>query len=155
MGNPSKISRRTALAGKAALAATAAMPGAALAKVAVEPEAAALSQAPVMPARWATTTATELAVHVGERFRFHTQEHGTVVMRLVDVVPGNSGADRPGDLPRAEAVTALFESPDMEPLVAMQDGFHKVSHPVVGKAELYASAMPREKGGHLIQIVLN
>lgn len=154
-----KISRRAALIGQSALAALAALP--AMAKTPFAPEAAgstALGDTAVaqrLPARWSDATAEELAAHIGERFRFKSAEHGHVVMKLVDVEAGHSGPARPSDLARRESVVAVFDSPDKTPLVEAVDGLHRVSHPVIGTADLYAVAVPRRNGDHHVEIVLN
>lgn len=153
MGFLTRPTRRGMLAGHAALAGLAALPGgAALARNANATTDPSPSAA---PARWHSATAEELARHVGERFRFSTAEHGEMVLRLVALEPGHSGPARPGDLPRREAVTAVFDSPDMAPLVQAGGGVARVSHPRIGVADLYTTATPRRAGGHHIEIVLN
>lgn len=154
-----KISRRVALMGQSALAMMAAVPALAKTPVAAAPTGLATERdaAPVarLPARWSDATAEELTAHIGERFRFKSAEHGNVVMRLVDVEAGRSGAARPAHLQRRESVVAVFDSPDKAPLVEAVDGVHRVSHPVIGTADLYAVAVPRRNGDHHVEIVLN
>lgn len=148
MDLPTRPTRRAMVAGLAGLVA---LPGG----PALAHGSTASPLAEAAPARWDSTTAEELARHVGERFRFSTAEHGDMVLRLVALEPGYSGPSRPGDLPRREAVTAVFDSPDMTPLVKAGGGIARVSHPRIGAADLYASVTPRRAGGHHIEIVLN
>lgn len=158
MGVLMRVSRRTVLAGKAALAGLAALPGAALARSPVPGDAAATpAPAPgaLQPPRWHDATAEELAALVGDRFRISTRDHGDLVLRLKAVEPGRSGPARPGDLARRESVTAVFDSPDAAPLVADGDGLHRVWHPRMGAADLYMTSVPRRSGGADIEIVLN
>ncbi|MDA3859494.1 MAG: hypothetical protein PF480_14985 [Roseovarius sp.] len=151
-----QISRRTVLVGQAALAGLGALPGMALARSpAAALDCAAEGGNACLPARWHSATAEELAAHVGDRFRVSSPEHGNLVLKLVAVEPHASGTARPGDLPRREGVTALFESPDMAPLVADGYGTYRVSHPRIGTADLYLSAAPRRNGGNYIEVVLN
>jgi len=150
-----QISRRTVLVGQAALAGLGALPGMALARNPAATDCATEGGSACVPARWHSTTAEELAAHVGDRFRVSSPEHGNLVLKLVAVEPHASGAARPGDLPRREGVTALFESPDMAPLVADGYGTYRVSHPRIGAADLYLSAAPRRSGGNYIEAVLN
>jgi len=151
-----QISRRTVLVGQAALAGLGALPGMALARsTAAAADCATEGGNACLPARWHSTTAEELAAHVGDRFRVSSPEHGNLVLKLVAVESHASGAARPGGLPRREGVTALFESPDMAPLVADGYGTYRVSHPRIGAADLYLSAAPRRNGGNYIEVVLN
>jgi hypothetical protein len=153
------LTRRTVLAGKAALAGLAALPGAALAHTAADPAPLASGTAApataLRPPRWHDATAEELAALVGERFRVASPEHGSMVLRLVAVEAGASGPARPADLPRREAVTLVFDGPDAAPLVAQGDGLLEVRHPRMGAARLYMTAVPRRRGGSDIEIVLN
>ena len=149
-----RISRRAVLAGQAALAGLMALPGHAATRVAPATDCAA-KPAACLPPRWHSATAEELAGLVGDRFRIRTQGHGNLVMRLVSVEPNRSGPARPDHLPRREGVTAVFDSPDMAPLVAQGYGTHQVYHPRVGRAELHLQAVPRRSGGHFIEAVLN
>lgn len=158
MGVLTRLSRRTVLAGKAALAGLAALPGAALARSPVSggtDKALAPASAALQPPRWHDATAEELAALVGDRFRISTRDHGDLVLKLKAIEPGSSGPARPGDLPRRESVTAVFDSPDAAPLVADGDGLHRVWHPRMGAADLYMTAVPRRSGGADIEIVLN
>ena len=156
MGILNRISRRAMLVGQAALAGVAAVPGMAATRNALT---GGLETGPAVrtcgPARWHSATAEELHGHIGERFRVQTRDHGNLVLKLVSVESHNSGGARPDDLPRREGVTAYFESPDIAPLVAEGHGVHRVSHPRIGSADLYMSAMPRRYGGHYVEIVLN
>lgn len=154
------LTRRAVLAGKAALATLAALPGAALARTAADPAIPASGTAStavpaLRPPRWHDATAEELAALVGDRFRVASPEHGPMVLRLRAVEAGASGAARPAGLPRREAVTLVFDSPDAAPLAAQGDGLLEVRHPRMGAARLYMTAVPRRTGGRDIEIVLN
>jgi len=152
-----RITRRTALAGKAALAGMAFLPGVAAAR-SLSPMAECSpgnATSACLPARWHSATAEELAGYVGDRFRVKSAEHGTLVLKLKAVEASASGPVRPGDLPRREGVTAVFESPDMAPLVADGYGTYRVSHPRIGSADLFMSAAPRRGGGDYIEVTLN
>ncbi|MEQ6204701.1 hypothetical protein ABMC88_16790 [Sulfitobacter sp. HNIBRBA2951] len=148
-----KVSRRTVMAGQAALAGLAALPSIASARVAST--GAGLAPATTLAPRWDTATAEELAPFVGERFRVKTQAHGTLVLKLVAVTASASGDDRPAAIRRREGVVAIFDSPDIAPLVADGEGVHRVHHPRIGSADLYMAAAPRQNGGSYIEVVLN
>ncbi|WGW02974.1 DUF6916 family protein [Tropicibacter oceani] len=153
-----QVTRRSALACQAAFLGLAAAPQAASALGRASQSCAAPAQDAVthcLPARWTSATATELADFIGDRFRVTSERHGTVVLKLVALEPHASGPARPGQLPRREGVTALFESPDMGPLVAEQSGTYRVSHPRIGSADLYLSAAPRRDGRAYVELVLN
>lgn len=153
-----KISRRLVLAGQATMAGLAAVP--ALARVAPEPGAApvatAASTGQKLPLHWHTATAVELEDLVGERFRVQMEGRGSVVLKLVGLDPHvDNGGARPADLPRRAGVTALFESPDMGPLIESGEGSHRISHPRIGAATFTLAAEERRSGGHYITLVLN
>ncbi|WP_298360534.1 hypothetical protein [uncultured Litoreibacter sp.] len=151
-----KVSRRMVLAGQAALAGLATLPSIATARsVTVGVDASGVAAAPKLQPRWDTATAEELAPFIGQRFRVKSAEHGNLVLKLISVEPGRSGAARPVDLARREAVTAVFDSPDLAPLVADQYGSYQVHHPQIGSAELYMTASPRRHGGNYVEVVLN
>jgi hypothetical protein len=153
-----QMTRRGVLACQATAASLMALPSVAAASIGTDPvTVAATGDAipPALPPRWDTATAVELAPFVGQRFRVKTQAHGNIVLKLVAVEPALSGTARPAHLPRREGVTAVFESPEMAPLVADGDGLHRVSHPRIGSADLYMTAAPRRFGGHHVSIVLN
>ncbi|WP_417207642.1 DUF6916 family protein [Antarctobacter sp.] len=160
MGVLNSLTRRAVLAGQAALAGLTALPGMALARTetaapAVPAVGTAAAPVAVKAPRWHDATAEELASLVGDRFRVSTKAHGDIVLKLVALEPGASGPARPGDLVRRESVTALFDSPDIAPLVADGHGVHRVWHPRMGAADLFMTAVPRKHGGADIAIVLN
>lgn len=148
-----KVSRRTVMAGQAALAGLAALPSVASARIAGTGDG--LAPVATLAPRWDTATADELAPFVGERFRVKTQAHGTLVLKLVAVTASASGIDRPSAIRRREGVVATFDSPDIAPLVADGEGVHRVHHPRIGSADLYMAAAPRQNGGSYIEVVLN
>ncbi|WP_323769532.1 DUF6916 family protein [Antarctobacter sp.] len=156
MGVLNSLTRRAVLAGQAALAGLTALPGMAFARTeTTAPVVKAAGPVAVKAPRWHDATAEELASLVGDRFRVSTKAHGNVVLKLVALEPGASGPARPGELVRRESVTALFDSPDVAPLVADGHGVHRVWHPRMGAADLYMTAVPRKHGGADIAIVLN
>lgn len=145
------LTRRGALASKVAFLGFAALPKTAMA----HGGAPTVETSAVLPARWTTATADELAAFVGDRFRVRTKDHGMIVLKLVALETLDSGPARPAGLPRREGVTALFESPDMGPLIADTSGVYRVSHSRIGSADLFLSAIPRRDGGTYIELVLN
>jgi hypothetical protein len=153
MGFLNKVTRRKVMAAQAAVAGLAVLPGGVSAST--MPDSTAPVANPVAAAHWHSATATELAPHIGERFRVSTQEYGTIVLKLVAVEAGPESVDRPEGLARRAGVVAVFDSPDMAPLVADGHGLHRVSHPRIGSADLYMVASPRRNGGSFIEIVLN
>ena len=157
MGFLNQISRRNMMAGQAALAGLAIFPGRAASHTgSATPNGAATgSPADCLPARWHNATADELAGFVGDRFRVRSRDHGDLVLKLVAVESHQSGESRPGNLPRREGVTLVFDSVDMAPLVRDGYGVHRVSHPRIGSAELFMSASPRRGGGNYVDVVLN
>ncbi|WP_425102043.1 DUF6916 family protein [Tropicibacter sp. S64] len=152
MTNQTRMSRRAAVAGTAVCAAAAALPGTASALSDPAPRTAPAS---ALTPRWTSATADELASFVGQRFRFRSADHGTIALTLVGVVAHVSGPGRPAQLPRREGVTALFDGPDMAPMVAAQHGMYTISHPRLGGADLYVTAAPRRDGRAYIELVLN
>ncbi len=156
MNSNNKPTRRTVLAGQAALLAAAAAPGAAQALTPVA-ETAATNAAPtasILP-RWETATAEELKQFIGQRFQVQTAEHGNVVLRLKSVEPVHSGAARPAELARADGVSAIFESPDQEALVALGHQTHKVRHARLGSTDLFMGPVPTRNGDPVIEVLLN
>lgn len=145
-----RITRRTALTAAAVCAGSAALP-----TLAGAASAAALPAAPTRAPRWHDATAEELQSLIGQRFRFEHPQIGSLALRLTGLVPHPEDPGRPAGLPRRAGVTALFEGPDMDPLVAAFDGLYQVSHPRLGAMTLHASAHPRTQGGHFVEIVLN
>lgn len=155
-----KPTRRAVVAGQAALTVAAALPGAASALTAAGDAASGTSEpataaAARPPARWTTATAEDLEPYIGQRFRVRTADRGSVVLRLKSVEPARSGPDRPADLPRAEGVSALFESPDQDILVGLGHQTHRVRHARLGSADLFMGPIPTRDGGHLIEVILN
>ncbi|MEH6832180.1 MAG: hypothetical protein V7661_15215 [Sulfitobacter sp.] len=151
-----KVSRRTVMAGQAALAGVAALPSMASARIAgTDAGLAPVAKPATLAPRWDTATAEELAPFVGERFRVKTQAHGTLALKLVAVTASTSGIDRPTGIRRREGVVATFDSPDIAPLVADGEGVHRVHHPRIGSADLFMAAAPRQNGGSYIEVVLN
>lgn len=153
-----RLSRRAVLAGKVALATLAALPGAALARSATGsagPDPEPVASVSERPPRWHDATAEEIAALVGSRFRVASAVHGTMVLRLAAAEPGASGGARPPHLPRREGVTLVFDGPDTGLLGAGGSGIFEVGHPRMGTAQLYATMVPRQSGGHTLEIVLN
>jgi hypothetical protein len=152
MTDTSAINRRRFLATQAVgAAALAALPGAAVA-TGTDTLGAGV---PRGATDWARATAAELEPLIGQRFRLQSRSGEALVLRLIGVEPVGSGLDRPADLPRREGAIALFDSPDMAPLVQAGHGLARVSHPALGAADLYLAAVPRRDGGTVIEIVLN
>lgn len=146
------INRRGFLATQAAgAAALAALPGEALAAVDDTPAA----MVPGRATDWARATAAELEPLIGQRFRVRSGAGETLVLRLIGVEPVASGRERPVGLPRAEGAIAVFDSPDIAPLLRTGHGLARVSHPVLGAADLFLASVPRRAGGDVIEIVLN
>ena len=152
-----RLTRRGALACQAAFLTTIALPGKVSARIGVpEPSCANPTHPlPCAPARWDTATADELAGFVGQRFRVRTRTQGDIVLKLVALEPHASGGARPAHLPRREGVTALFDSPDIAPLLDEGAGTYAVSHPLIGSADLHLGTSPRRDGGTEIVLVLN
>ena len=92
---------------------------------------------------------------VGDRFRVTGPDGRTGVMTLIEVEPVASGVHRPLDLPRSEGVVAVFDSPDMDSFVGPDHDIHRVSHGVLGTADLFMGRSPKRSGGHVIELVLN
>ena len=152
MGTVNKLSRRVFLASQAALAAMAGLPAVSIASSA---KAAYAGNRSDTKARWDTATAEDLEQFVGDRFRVRAEGFGDIVMRLVAVEAANSGPHRPVSLARSEGVTAVFESPDMEPLVRAGHQTYSVRHTWLGSADLFLGPVPKRSGGHVIELVLN
>ncbi|WP_136442430.1 DUF6916 family protein [Pacificoceanicola onchidii] len=149
-----RLSRREALLVKGACLTAVALPGTASAALMDQPKAPGQTAALAAP-RWETTTSAEMAGLVGDRFRFRSAEHGTIVLKLVELEDHPSGPHRPAHLPRRDGMTALFEGPDMAPIVADGGGTFEVSHPRMGRATLYVTAAPTRSGSALVELVLN
>jgi len=146
--------RRMVLAAKTAIVGGLALPvSASVGAAAVSSRAA--PQRPVAPARWPTATADELQPFVGQRFRVRTEEHGTLVLRLVDVVSPASDAARPAHLKRRAGVLATFDGPDAQLLAASEDSIRTLSHPKIGRIQAYLKTLPLSGGGFEIEMVLN
>lgn len=145
--------RRMVLAAKAALAGTLSIPSVAAASV-KRATGASVASGQVAPARWPTATALEMQPFVGQRFRVHTEEHGTLVLKLVDVQSPAADPARPATLKRRAGLSALFDGPDAQLLAASEDTTHWISHPKIGKVQAYLKSMPR-RGGYEIEMVLN
>ena len=143
-----QLNRRTFLAANAAVAAAATVPGQALACTKGEAHSASA------PMSWETVTPDQMAGLVGERFRVNSPETGDLVMQLVAVEPGNSGAARPAGLPRSESLVAVFDSPDKAPIVDCGCGIYRVNHARLGAADLYMGPSPLRKGDHVLEMVL-
>lgn len=156
MSRISDITRRLFLAATASLAA---WPRGAQAS-GDESAEAALPVAPKPPIsrgrpRWETATAEDLKGFVGQRFRVSSPDLGAFSMRLTEVKPVRSGPARPAHLTRAEALSAIFESPDIGPLVAAGHGTHGLSHPRLGTAQIFMGPIRERNGAHVIEVVLN
>lgn len=156
MTSTNKPNRRTVVAGQAALAVAAALPAGSGAMAATgTPVPGTAADTTRAPARWATATAEDLQPFIGQRFRVETAGHGSVVLRLHAVEPVRSGPHRPADLPRAEGVIAVFDSPDKDALAALGHGTHRMRHPRLGNAALYMGPVPSRSQGQLIEVILN
>lgn len=105
-------------------------------------------------ADWTTATATELEPFIGDRFRVSSDTAGELVLKLVEVIPGNSGPHRPSHLARKESVIAVFDSPDKAPLVDCGHATHTFRHSVLGTADLFAGSVCNRAGEHTIEVVL-
>ncbi len=134
MGIINRLSRRAFLTSQAALAAVIGMPAVLIASSA---KAACAGRHSYTKARWDTATAEDLEPFVGDRFRVRIKDYGGIVMRLVAVEAANSGPHRPASLARREGVTAVFESPDLEPLVHAGHQTYCVRHAWLGSADLF------------------
>lgn len=147
--------RRMVLAAKAAMAGGLSLPTAAMATVNPTASTHHSVTSAVAPARWPTATAQEMQPFVGQRFRVHTQEHGTLVLKLVDVQSPASDPARPAHLPRRVGMSAVFDGPDAQLLAGSEDTTHSVSHPKIGTIRAYLKTMPRQSGGFEIEMILN
>lgn len=150
MRSDPKLTRRGFVAANIAVAATAAATGSAQAMGCSKAHA----DTPAGKLDWATATAEQLESLIGERFRVRSEAASELVLKLVAVEPGNSGPHRPADLPRAETVVAVFDSPDKAPMVECGAQMHRFSHPLLGAADLFATPSCLRSGGHVIEVVL-
>ena len=149
------MTRRTALALKGAVLASAALPGAAGATLATGAAGATgANGVQTGGAGWHTATADDLEPMIGQRFTLRSR-HGDLAMKLVSVERGNSGPARPSGLPRCEGVVAVFESPDMAPLVCDGHCTYTIRHRRLGSMALFAGPVPKRGGGHVLEMVLN
>ena len=156
MINDHNPTRRAVVAGPVALAAVATLPTASAALTpASETAPAATATITSGPPRWDTATAEVLEKFVGQRFKVRTAENGSVILRLKSVEPVRSGPARPADLPRAEGVSAIFESPDQDALVQLGHQTHIVRHRQLGTAALFMGPVPTLDGGPVIEVILN
>lgn len=158
------LPRRAVLAAQAAIAGlTALAPGLSRAAATVHSApgdattaATETASAAPAPARWPTATATELRAHLGQRFRLTLPDGRTIAMRLDRLMaPSVPDTHRPANLPRRSPVTAVFVTPDAAPLAQDRDGLCTVTHPTIGRAQVFASATPRDAGGYVVDIILN
>lgn len=145
MTKNAKMNRRGFLASQAALAAT----------------AAGLSAAPATPATatgarpdWATATAADLERFIGDRFLVSAPDTGNVVIRLVEVEAVPFGPHAPAHLPRSESVIAVFDSPDKAPIETGGQLTRRVSHPVLGAADLFIGPDRKRDGSNQLVVTL-
>ena len=149
MTSDTKLSRRSYLASQAAIAATAtALPSAALAHADLDP----VSSGPV---NWRTATAADLQRFIGDRFRVMSPDGSVTVLHLIDVEARPFGPDAPADLPRAEAVSAVFDSPDKAPLVETGHMTRRISHMHLGSADLFLGPVHTRDGSDLLELTLS
>lgn len=148
----SNLSRRTFLSSQAAIAALAGIPVTLRAAYAKTEQPQRKGH---VTARWETATADELEQFVGQRFSVQTHGDGHIAMRLSAIEAVDSGPDRPVSVTRREGVTAIFESPDIEPLV--RDGHQtvRIRHARLGSADLFLGPVQKRDGSHVIELVLN
>jgi hypothetical protein len=149
MTSDTKLSRRGYLASQAAVAAAAAaLPSASLARTSPEPAATG-------PVDWRTATAADLQRFVGDRFRVTSPDGTVTVLHLIDVEARPFGPDAPADLPRAEAVSAVFDSPDKAPLVETGHMTRRISHMHLGSADLFLGPVHTRDGSDLLELTLS
>jgi len=145
------LSRRGFMAANAAAAALTTVPLATSAGT-PSPTGATIKSSPMT---WTQISADGFESLIGDRFHVSTAEAGAVVMTLIAVERVDSGPHRPSDLPRSHGITAVFDSPDKQPLIDCGHATHRVSHPRLGSADLFMGPTCLREGGHEIEIVLN
>lgn len=149
MTSDTKLSRRGYLASQAALAAAAAaLPSASLG---LTPSGPAVPG----PVDWRTATAADLHRFVGDRFRVTSPDGSVTVLHLIDVEARPFGPDAPADLPRAEGVIAVFDSPDKAPLVEAGHMIRRVSHMHLGSADLFLGPVRERDGSDVLELTLS
>ncbi|MEL7091706.1 MAG: twin-arginine translocation signal domain-containing protein [Pseudomonadota bacterium] len=141
------INRRHFMAGSA-VAATA---------VTATPGAAGIDSSTAQPivTDWARLGPQDMTAFIGHRFRVTAPDGRSGILELIDAEPIPSGPDRPANLPRGEGVVAVFDSPDKDLFLDAEAKMHRVSHPILGSADLLIARSPKRSGGDVIELVLN
>ena len=149
MTSDKKLSRRSYLASQAAIAAAAtALPSVSSAHAELDP----VSSGPVS---WRTATAADLQRFIGDRFRVTSPDGTVTVLHLIDVEARPFGPDAPTDLPRAEGVIAVFDSPDKAPLVQAGHMTRRLSHMHMGSADLFIGPVRERDGSDVLELTLS
>ena len=97
-----------------------------------------------------TITAEQMTKYVGSRFRIVGEE--AVDAELLEVVAMPSGAPRPGGLPRNEAFTAVFRTPEG---VQLEQQTYRVQHAELGRLDLFLGSVPQASGEYALEAVFN
>ena len=142
MNKTTHLDRRSFLYGQVAVASTIGLSGASYARGRTNP-------------RWETATARQFEAFIGQAFTGMDKDRNLLHLTLVKVESGNSGSDRPKNLPRPESVILVFKSDFAEDLAAQ--GHHSVwiNHHTLGETNIFLGAVPRRSGGYDIEAILN
>ncbi len=104
---------------------------------------------------WQRAAKPQFSKLVGETFEAKTETGETIQMKLREAVAGKSGWHRPIWLKRSEGVSLAFDSPQIEALVEQGSQVVTVTHAALGTADVYIDVMPRRRGGHELEVILN
>jgi len=155
MNKSSRLNRRSFLYGKIAFASTIGFGGAAYA---LGPKQMSNTQS-VLETKdqpsWKAGTADQFAKIINQPFTAITNDGDMLHLTLVKAEAGNSGANRPKDLPRSESVSLIFKSDFAEDLADQGHQTVWMWNSTLGESQILLGAVPRRSGGYDIEVVLN
>ena len=115
-------------------------------------------QAPSLSANsWETVAEPEFKVFKRQYFHVLTDDNRPIRLRLLKIIPGNSGPNRPKHLRRREGLIAVFNTSKANCDWFVKNGHQSVNiwHHALGNSRVFLGAVPSPRGGHKIEMVLN
>ncbi|MEQ3744853.1 MAG: hypothetical protein ABNH53_01290 [Henriciella sp.] len=104
---------------------------------------------------WERAAKPQFKHMIGDKFEAQTASGAKVELQLRLVEASRSGWKRPLHLARSEGVSLVFDSPEMDAIAAEGSQNIQVKHAKLGAFEAYVDVMPRRRGGHELEMILN